>query len=186
MKNGVPEMGWLRILLLGLMLSGCASLGYNSLEDEIASQAKERNAQAELAKKLKQHFDKGEAFYKAEQWAPAEAEFQAMLTLKPNEENALYRLGTLSFKTEKYDAAADYFERTIKTNPRNAKAHYNLASIRLMQSQNHYKYFAALAAKEQDLGAVTTLLGDIDKFNSSGQDREQSASLDKIAGALKK
>lgn len=180
----VMHLVW--VLVIGLLLSGCASLGYKSLEDEISDQAKTQAAMKDLNRKLKQHYEAGEQHYKAGQLDQAEVEFKSILELMPEDENALYRMGTLSFKKGQYDAAADYFERAIKVNPRNGKAHYNLASIRLMQAQNHYKYFAALAGKDQDLSNVTTLLGDIDKFNSGGRQTEQSGSLDEIAGALKK
>lgn len=174
------------LLILGFLLSGCASLGYKSLEDEVSEQARAQSAMTNLNRKLKQHYETGEQHYKAGQLDQAEVEFKAILELMPEEENALYRMGTLSFKKGQYDAAADYFERAIKVNPRNGKAHYNLASIRLMQAQNHYKYYAALAGKEQDLSNVTTLLGDIDKFNDGGRQTEHAGSLDEIAGALKK
>lgn len=170
------------ILLLAVCVAGCSSFGYNSLEGELSKQKDAR----ENAVRLKQHYDTGERFYQEGKLEQAEKEFKAMLELKPEEENALYRLGTLSFKQAKYDASAEYFERAIKVNPRNGKAHYNLASIRLMQAENHYKYYAALAGKEQDLSNVTGLLGDIDEFNNNGKPDGKSASLDKIAGALKK
>jgi len=180
-------MRWAGLLLLGmLMLSGCSSLGYNTLEDEISDQAKAQAASEEANRKLKQHYATGEQQYQDGQLDQAEAEFKAMLELRPDDESALYRMGTLSFKKARYDQAAVYFERVIKANPRNSKAHYNLASIRLMQAQDHYKYFAALSGKDQDLSSVTMLLGDIDKFNSGGEQSDHSASLDKIAGALKK
>ncbi len=172
----------LGLLLLILLSAGCSSFGYNSLEDELAE---EKEARQKLAL-LKQHYEAGERFYQEGKLEQAEVEFKSMLEVKPEEENALYRLGTLSFKQAKYDASAEYFERAIKANPRNSKAHYNLASIRLMQAENHYKYYAALAGKGQDLSNVTELLGDIDKFNSNGKPDGKSASLDKIAGALKK
>lgn len=175
-------MRLLGLLLLMPLLFGCASFGYNTLEDELSEQKESRD----LVATLRQHFEIGEAHYKEGRLDLAEAEFKAMLELKPDEANALYRLGTLSFRQGKFDHSAEYFERTIKANPRNGKAHYNLASIRLMQAENHYKYYAALADRQQDLGDVTTLLGDIDKFNSNGKPASQSRSLDEIAGALKK
>lgn len=168
--------------MFALLVSGCASLDYNSLEDELSHrQDREKSAQ-----RLKQHFEAGERHYQEGRLELAEIEFKAMLELKPGEENALYRLGTLSFKQGKYEASAGYFESAIKSNPRNGKAHYNLASIRLMQAENHFKYYAALAGKEQDLGNLSALLGDIDEFNSKGKRAGGSGSLDKIAGALKK
>lgn len=171
------------VLMFALLVCGCSSLGYNSLEDELSRrQEKERSAQM-----LKKHFESGEKYYKEGQLELAEIEFNAMLDVDPDEENALYRLGTLSFKQGKFEASAGYFERAIKSNPRNAKAHYNLASIRLMQAENHFKYYAALAAKDQDLEHLSTLLGDIDEFNSRGKRAgDSTGSLDKIAGALKK
>lgn len=179
-------MRFLSLALLVVLLGGCGVFGYNTLDDEIREQRATQESAADLNKLLKQHYEKGEKFYKEGKLGLAEVEFKAMLKLKQEEENALYRLGTISFKQRKYDAAGAYFERTVKTNPRNSKAHYNLASVRLLQAENHYKYYAALAEKDQDLSSVTELLGNIDKFNSGGTPVGDSESLDKIAGALKK
>lgn len=173
-------------ILLVLLLGGCSSLGYYSLENEVEKSHAQDEAAIRLKNQLKLHYQHGEELYQDGKLEMAEVEFQAMLVLKPEEENALYRLGTICFKQGKYDASADYFERVIKSDPRHGKAHYNLASIRLMQAQDHYKYFAALAGKDQDLSRVSDLLGDIDKFNSDGSKTNTTSSLDKIAGALKK
>lgn len=169
-------------LMACVLLAGCSSFGNNTLEKELSA----RQESLSLNNQLKQHFESGEKQYAEGKLELAETEFKAILALKPEEENALYRLGTIAFKRGRYDASADYFERTIKSNPRNGKAHYNLASIRLMQSENHFKYYAALAGNDQDLSNVTMLLGDIDTFTSNDKQSDKSASLDKIAGALKK
>lgn len=179
-------MRFLFVIVCVMSLGGCASFGYHSLEDEVRDGKAQDQVAIRVKSQLKQHFQRGEEFYQDGKLEMAEKEFLAMLELKAEEENALYRLGTICFKQAKFEASADYFERVIKSDPRHGKAHYNLASIRLMQAQDHYKYFAALAGKDQDLSKVSALLGDIDKFNTDGTQVDKGSSLDKIAGALKK
>jgi len=71
-------------------------------------------------------------------------------------------------------------------NPKNGKAQYNLASIRLMQADNHFKYYAAMVDKDTDLSKVSDLMAAIDKFNRKQVISSDSESLDKLAGALRK
>lgn len=176
----------LATLLLVSALAGCAMLGEPTLDHELAARAKEAEKQSRVAQLLKQHYAAGEQLYQAGQLEPASVEFQAMLKLKPDDEYALYRMGSIEFRKGAYDKSAEYFERTVSSNPRHQKAHYNLAIIRLMQAEQHFKYYAALAEKGADLRKVTELLGNIDRFASGGGDEGINVSLDKIAGALKK
>ena len=173
------------LVLLGF-LGGCSSFEYHSIDEEVAKEAKLNAAKLALNKQLKQHYDAGEKFYREDDLDMAEAEFKAMLKIKPEEENALYRLGNIAYKRGKFELSAEYFERTIKADPRNAKAHYNLATIRLMQAQNHFKYYAALADQNANLSKVSQLLADIDKFAGHDQPADNSKVLDQLAGALKK
>lgn len=164
--------------LLILMLSGCS---LSPLEKELAT----RDDKAAVMRELKTHYQLGERHYKAGQFEEAVVEFEIMLSLKSEEENALYRLGTIAFKQGRYEDSAEYFERAITSNPKNKKAHFNLASIRLMQAENHFKYYAALVDKDTDLKKVSKLVADIDHFNRHSPESNQTESLDKLAGALK-
>lgn len=178
----------MRFLLLAgflLFISGCAMFQEDTLDEVLVEGSKARKSETEISKLLKQHYDLGERYYQEDKLALAASEYRAMLELRPQDENALYRLGNIAFKEGNADKSAEFFEKVIGVNPRNAKAHYNLASIRLMQSQNHFKYYAALAGKGADLSKVSTLLGDIDEFTSLPSASEDQSSLDRISGAMK-
>jgi len=177
----------LRVVLIVMMVvsPGCAFNDPN-LDDYYKQQAAAQSDKQQLNLKLRQHFEASENYYKAGDFVKAEAECLAMLELKPEEEVVLYRMGTIKFRLGQFDEAAAYFERTILRNPKNGKAQYNLASIRLMQADNHFKYYAAMAGKDADLSKVSKLMAAIDKFNRKQDLTSQSESLDKLAGALKK
>ena len=170
------------LLALGiLLLAGCAT---NPASD--AAVKLEVQARQQLNEALKAHYEKGEVLYKSGQLDEAGAEFLAMLELKPDEPEALYRLGTISFKQRKFDESAHYFESVIQAEPKHYKAHYNLASIRLMQAENHFKYYAALVDPDTDLEKVSRLMADLDRFNSRDSVRGSEQSLDQLATSLKK
>jgi len=168
-------------LAFALLFAGCATQGVGS-----SSAGKEKSEQEQIRAQLKSHYDKGESFYKLGEMDAAKAEFLAMLKIKPGEPNANYRLGTIAFRQGQYVESAAFFESVINEDPKNYKAHYNLASIRLMQAENHFKYYAALVDPEADLKKVSELMAGIDRFTkkSSPSDREQS--LDQLAITLKK
>lgn len=186
----VRQVGHLRLRFLSLlvlvMLSGCASLGAPSLEKEVAKGQQSRAEIEVLIGKLKAHYDQGEKHYANGDLEAAESEYKAMLELKAEEENALYRLGNIAFRQGEYAKSADFFERVVASNPRNGKAHYNLASIRLMQAESHFKYFAATSDGKVDLEKVSKLLGHIDEFAVGSTEKDGADFLDRISGAIKK
>ena len=168
-----------------LAFAGCA-FNEPNLDDFYKQQAEAQSEKQQLNAILRQHYEASENYYKTGDYAKAEEECLTLLELKPEEEVVLYRLGTITFKLSRFDESAAYFERTIKVNPKNQKAQYNLASIRLMQADNHFKYYAALAEKDADLSKLSQLIAAIDKFNRRDIESSHSESLDKLAGALKK
>lgn len=186
MVRKMGRLNWTLLLSLFLFLTGCASFGSDSLEDALVKTRQNRAEVETLIRKLKTHYEQGEEHYSNGDLGAAEAEYNAMLVLKSEEENALYRLGTIAFRQGEYAKSADYFERTIASNPRHGKAHYNLASIRLMQAESHFKYFAATADRNANLGKVSRLLGHIDAFAVGERHEDGIQSLDRIAGAIKK
>ncbi|MGC1509183.1 tetratricopeptide repeat protein [Ketobacter sp.] len=173
------------VVMMMVVFSGCA-FNEPNLDDYYEKQASEQADKQQLILKLRQHYEASENFYKAGDYVKAESECLAMLELKPEEEVVLYRLGTIMFKLGRYDESAAYFERAIRVNPKNGKAQYNLASIRLMQADNHFKYYAAMVDKDTDLSKVSDLMAAIDKFNRKQVISSDSESLDKLAGALRK
>lgn len=173
-------------LLLLVVLSGCSSLGASSQDKEVTQAQKVRAEREALISQLKTHYEQAEKHYANGELDAAEGEYQAMLALRSEEENALYRLGNIAFRKGEYEKSAGFFERVIAVNPRNGKAHYNLASIRLMQAERHFKYFAATADGKADLQKVSTLLGHIDEFAADATKKDNAAFLDRISGAIKK
>ena len=163
--------------------SGCSTRP--SLDEEYSRIQKDSTETRKLIEKLKVHYDRGEKLYADGQLDAAEVEYEVMLELKSEQEHALYRLGTIAFKRGEFERSASFFERTIASNHRHARAHYNLASIRLMQAENHFKYYTALADRSANIDNVSALLGHIDEF-ADGDNAQDDTALDKIAGKIKK
>lgn len=170
-------------LLAILLVAGCAtSNGRNFHVGSVEEQANKKI----VAQQLKEHYQIAEQNYQSGNLDAAKVEFLVMLDLDSKDEIALYRLGNIAFKQGQYEESAQYFERVIQTNKKNRKAHYNLASIRLMQAENHFKYYIALADLDTDIKKVSRLVADIDSFNSRDVGVQQkSESLEKLAGAIK-
>ena len=173
------------VLMFVFLASGCSVFGVKTLEDVVAAEYKQSQEKQQQLKRLREHREQGERYYQDGQLDLAATEFFGVLELKPDDEAALYRLGNISFRRGELDKSAAFFEKVINLNPRNAKAHYNVAIIRLAQSESHFKYYAALAEKGVDLGKISDLLGDIDRFSSKDESDEGQNSLDKITGVLK-
>jgi len=170
------------VSILLVVVAGCASNPGNV----DALKPKEQTEQEKLRAQLSVHYDSAESLYKAGKLGEAEAEFLKMLALKPGEPNACYRLGTIAFKLADYEKSAAYFEEAIRANPKHFKAHFNLASIRLMQSENHFKYYAALVDPDTDIRKVSQLVADIDKFNNKQLAPSREQTLDNLATTIKK
>lgn len=178
----------MRMLLLFyvvISVAGCAIFREDTLEDVVESRGLVGGTEQQQLARLKQHYELGEKYYKEDKLVLAATEFKSMLVLRPEDESALYRLGNIAFKEGNLEKSAAFFEKVIRVNPRNDKAHYNLATVRLVQSQNHFKYYAALAGKGVDLSGVSMLLGDIDKFSSHSEVSQEQNSLDKLMGTIK-
>lgn len=167
------------------LASGCSVLGEKTLEDVVAAEYKQSQEEQQRLMLLRERHAQAEAYYQDGLLDLAAKEFSGVLELKPDDEAALYRLGNIAFRKGDLDKSAAFFEKVINLNPRHAKAHYNVAIIRLSQSESHFKYYAALAEKGGDLSKISDLLGDIDRFSSKDKPGEEQNSLDKITGVLK-
>jgi len=161
-----------------ILLNGCASHGGGDREKAVAAQ------QARL--QLKELYTSAEAQYQAGQLDAARNSFQQMLELRPDDPHVHYRLGTIAFRQGQYEESARQFEATIQADPKYYKAHYNLASIRLMQAENHFKYYAALVGPDTDISKVSRLIADLDSFTSHKEKSEKEQSLDQLAITIKK
>jgi tetratricopeptide (TPR) repeat protein len=94
----------------------------------------------------------------------AEAEKMA-----PNNERLLFRRGTIAFHRGDLDLSASLFDRCLKVNPVNGKAHYNLATIRLHQSSEHFKAFMENSPPQANRKPIYQLLRAIDGFAETSE-----------------
>lgn len=134
-----------------LTIAGCASLmGAGQSESDY--------------KRLDFLYKQAEAAYAAGQMDKADSSLKEMLKIDPKENRALYRMGTVKFRLKKFDVAARYFASVIENDPRHSRAHYNLATIRLIQAEDHFKYFTATTDPQADVEAISKLLGAIEDF----------------------
>lgn len=154
-----------------LIATGCASLAESDLgEGEY--------------KKLDVLYKQAEAYYAAGQMVEADSSLKEMLKLDPTENRALYRMGTVKFRLKQLDDAASYFSRVIEKDPRHSRAHYNLATIRLIQAENHFKYFTATTDPQSDVEAISKLMGAIEEFadlsarKNTGEKKKLEISVD--------
>lgn len=65
----------------------------------------------------------------------AAAQYQAILTQKPQSEDIQYRLGYVLMQQQKVEAASKCFEETIRLNPKNISAHMRLALLLVVQQK---------------------------------------------------
>lgn len=141
------------------LLSGCSVLGGNGASDEV-----------DYA-----HLDKtiiaAEQAYSAGNFDEAERLFKEASSLNPASSQATYRLGTIAYRRNELANAAEYFEKTIKIDPRLSKAHFNLATIRLMQAQSHFKYYIATVDPKTDIERLSGLIGAIEEYASSEKNK---------------
>lgn len=148
MQRYVPSV---LFCFVSLIATGCASMTGSGLgESEY--------------KKLDALYKQAEAYYAAGQLVEADSSLKEMLKLDPAENRALYRMGTVKFRLKQLDDAANYFARVIEKDPRHSRAHYNLATIRLIQAEDHFKYFTATTDPQADVEAISKLLGAIEEF----------------------
>ncbi|CBL45137.1 Hypothetical protein HDN1F_15540 [gamma proteobacterium HdN1] len=134
------------------MISACSTLGGNS----------ERGTQ-DLNAMLQQ----AEHAYSDGNLQHAQTLLETALKDDESNANAWYRLGTIYYRSEDYDRAADSFARAIKIDPRNAKAQFNLATIRLQQAEAHFQYFIATTDPNADITELNVLLGAIERYVES-------------------
>ena len=74
---------------------------------------------------------RGRTLMSAEKWQEAAAVFQRALTLEPDNDDALFGLGTIYVSLERFGDAMPIFEKLLKRNPGNPFVRNNLAWIYL-------------------------------------------------------
>lgn len=109
----------------------------------------------------------GERLYAEGRIEEAEALFLKAYEISNDEPQLNYRLGNIAFRKGHHDRAAEYFIQVVEKNPRNAKAHFNLATIRLMQAESHFKYYIATTDPKMNIESLSTLIGAIEQYAAS-------------------
>lgn len=137
-------------VVLLFFLSGCALLGSESnLKQTVDFENKLRAA---------------EEAYASGDFSLAQKLFLETSKINPQDASSFYRLGTIAYRDGDTKKAANYFETAVELDPRNSKAQFNLATIRLMQAENHFKYYIATADPKVDIESLSTLIGAIEEY----------------------
>lgn len=134
-----------------VLLSGCVSMG---------GKVNSPDVQAEKIKVAEQLYTDGN--FNAAEKLFIEIEKEGF-----SNSQVLYRLGNICYRKGEVGKAAGYFESVIKIDPRNPKAHFNLATIRLMQAEDHFKYYIATVDPKTEIDRLSTLIGAIEEYASS-------------------
>lgn len=145
------------IVFLISLLSGCASL---SSPGELSS-VDSANL-SDLLQTAEREYTLGNLELADKLLAEAEK-------LAPKNERVLFRRGTIAFHRGDLDLSASLFERCLKANPVNGKAHYNLATIRLHQSSEHFRSFMENSPPQSNRKPIYKLLRSIDEFADSSE-----------------
>ena len=141
---------WVFITLCSFLLSGCFFTKYipfmgederPDLQPSSVSVAGAENDQ--LTVDVQQSFKNGENAYKAGKYQSARRHYEQALQADPELVDAMFRLGNIELREGKLDKAQLRYKSVIDLQPRNRRAHYNLALVYLIQSENHFKYFMA-------------------------------------------
>lgn len=143
--------------LLAVSLAACSTLSGDSA--------------AQKAMEFDSKFKAGEQAYTAGNFDVAERLFLEAIELNPVNAPCFYRLGTISYRKGDTQKAAGYFESVVKIDPRHSKAHFNLATIRLMQAESHFKYYIATVDPKADIEKLSILIGAIEEYASSDKNK---------------
>ena len=151
------------IMHLGV-LPGCALIEERQETKRLEEQVKE-------IREKKTRYVKAESLYRQGEYAQAKSLYEELLDSYPTFLPARYRLGNIAFREGKLIEAANYFEHVVKRAPKHSKAHYNLAMIRILQSENNLKNYAATAPANTDLSPILIFLQNIDSFSGALQSK---------------
>lgn len=81
------------------------------------------------AKQIKAHMDKGNTLAKQGKWQEAQAEFNQVLSLDPNNTQAHVQMGWTNAELQQWDEAEKHLLKALNNAPNNASAHANLAWV---------------------------------------------------------
>ena len=85
----------------------------------------------------------------------------------PENESAIYNLGTLAIQSGQFDRARDYFERLVRKNPKNLKAQFylGLSYFQLGEKEEARKQFELVKSMENDPAVLSTVEGYLQELN---------------------
>jgi tetratricopeptide (TPR) repeat protein len=85
----------------------------------------------------------------------------------PENEMAIFNLGTLSVQSGQYEKARDYFENLVGINPKNAQAQFylGLSYYNLNQKDKARKQFELVKGMEEDPAVIATVEGYLRELN---------------------
>lgn len=132
LKHFISRLG---IVLVLPALMGCSTLLAPSTEDALLVY---RNA---------------DQAYMAGEDARAEALYQGLLRVSPNDAEIWLRLGNLYARGNRADAAADAYQRSLLLNPADSRVWYNLGIIRQRQAHAAMLQTHQLSQKDDPLYA---------------------------------
>ncbi|HHC72922.1 MAG TPA: tetratricopeptide repeat protein [Thiotrichales bacterium] len=123
-----------------------------------------------------------ESAYRQGAYQQAKVHFQTLVARLPDNEMGWLRLGNIAMLEGRIDQAAEHYRTVLELNPRQAKAHYNLATIHLLKAERHFQFHTATVPERQANPRLHRLLAEIERFSrGSGSERD---SLDELSELL--
>ncbi|MES2664146.1 MAG: tetratricopeptide repeat protein [Pseudomonadota bacterium] len=185
----------LSIGFLSIVISGCATLGMESVEVPPSYEANRSISQSvPPAHSLKRSKGKSKSsnseqkidaedvkgsevdvkrleieaanFYQAGNYVQARAHYENILSAQPKNTEVAYRLGNIAFREGRWQDAQNFYQQVIAQDPNHSRAQYNLAMTHLSLSEQHLKYYAATAAPDADLTLVNKLMAFLSSLSS--------------------
>ena len=96
-------------------------------------------------------------------------EFKTAEKLSPAFDGLLMNLGATYLQLKNYGRAAEYLQRAINQNPRNASAHYNMACLQARLGQNDDAIASLTAAQSNGMKMTASIKRDPDLFPLRGR-----------------
>ncbi len=175
--------------LLSIVISGCATLGMESVEVPPSYEANrsipqsvsqspspKKSEKKSKSSKSNQKIDAEDVkrleieaanFYQAGNYVQARAHYESILSAQPNNTEVAYRLGNIAFREGRWQDAQNFYQQVIAQEPNHSRAQYNLAMTYLSLSEQHLKYYAATAAPDADLTLVNKLMAFLSSLSSN-------------------
>jgi len=169
-------------MILALALAGCG---------DTAPTAEQIEPVKDNSEFIKEHFEKGNEFAKAEDFESAIGEFEAVLEVDPDNDSARSNLGVVYYNLGRLDEAMEQYQKAIEVAPEDADLHSNLAAAYVQLNQldkalEEYQTAVNLDSKLAEayyglgvvymqLGKIEEAIGAFEKFQELGTSKDQRA-----------